>query len=129
MFSTITGLTLPGMIDDPGWRAGRRISANPVRGPDDMSSRSSQILARSTASPRSAAETASIGAIDCVAWTRCSAVRRLCPVCSDRLATTRSMYSGSALRPVPTAVAPMFCSSNPSAAAAMAVRARLIVNA
>ncbi len=74
-FSTITGFTLPGMIDDPGCLAGRRISANPVRGPDDMSRRSSVILARSTASARSAAETSSIGAIDCVAWTRCSAVR------------------------------------------------------
>ena len=33
------------------------------------------ILARSTASPRSEADTSSIGAIDWVAWTRCSAVR------------------------------------------------------
>ncbi len=40
----MTGFTLPGMIDDPGWRAGSRISAKPVRGPDDISSRSSQDL-------------------------------------------------------------------------------------
>ena len=97
----MTGLTLPGMIDDPGCFAGSRISANPVRGPEDMSSRSSMILARSTASPRSDADMSSIGAIDCVAWTRCSAVRSWCPVCSDNSSTTARMYSGSALRPVP----------------------------
>ena len=120
----MTGLTLPGMIDEPGWRAGSLISAKPVRGPDDISSRSSAILARSTASPRSAAETASIGAIDCVAWTSCSAVRSSKPVCSARFLTTSSMYSGSAFKPVPTAVAPMFCSSSPSAASAIRARAR-----
>ena len=31
--SAITGLTLPGMIDEPGCRSGSRISASPVRGP------------------------------------------------------------------------------------------------
>ena len=31
--SGITGLTLPGMIEEPGWRSGRVISARPVRGP------------------------------------------------------------------------------------------------
>ena len=71
----MTGFTLPGMIDEPGCLAGRRISAKPVRGPEDISSRSSMILARSTASPRSDADMSSIGAIDWVAWTRCSAVR------------------------------------------------------
>ena len=31
--SGITGLTLPGMIEEPAWTGGRRISARPVRGP------------------------------------------------------------------------------------------------
>ena len=31
--SGITGLTLPGMIDDPGCRSGIRISPSPQRGP------------------------------------------------------------------------------------------------
>src|SRR5271169_5967605 len=34
--SQITGLTLPGMIDDPGCRSGILISASPVLGPDPM---------------------------------------------------------------------------------------------
>ena len=42
--SGITGLTLPGMIDEPGWRAGRLNSPSPQRGPDDSSRRSLQIL-------------------------------------------------------------------------------------
>ena len=37
---------------------------------------------------------------------------------------TCAMYSGSALSPVPTAVAPMFCSASPSAAWRMRDRAR-----
>ncbi len=80
----MTGLTLPGMIELPGWTAGRTISAKPVAGPDDISRRSSLILMRSTAMPRRAADTSSIGRIDWVAWTRCSAPRRWWPVCSAR---------------------------------------------
>src|SRR5699024_12173753 len=32
--SGMTGLTLPGMIDDPAWRAGRLISPRPACGPE-----------------------------------------------------------------------------------------------
>ena len=42
---------------------------------------------------------------------------------------TALMYSGSALRPVPTAVAPMFCSASPSAAWSIRACARRIVRA
>ncbi len=42
--SQITGLTLPGMIELPGCRSGRWISASPVRGPDDSQRRSLAIL-------------------------------------------------------------------------------------
>src|SRR6478672_6749475 len=38
--SGITGLTLPGMIDDPGCFGGRLISLRPHRGPDESSRRS-----------------------------------------------------------------------------------------
>ena len=31
--SGMTGLTLPGMIDEPAWRAGSRISPSPASGP------------------------------------------------------------------------------------------------
>ncbi len=42
--SGITGFTLPGMIDDPGWRAGRLNSPRPQRGPEASRRRSLQIL-------------------------------------------------------------------------------------
>ena len=38
--SGMTGLTLPGMIDEPGCRSGMRISARPVRGPLPIQRRS-----------------------------------------------------------------------------------------
>ena len=44
-----TGLTLPGMMLDPGCRSGRWISASPVVGPEDIQRRSLQILVRPTA--------------------------------------------------------------------------------
>ena len=42
----MTGLTLPGMIDEPGCRSGRLISPSPVRGPEPIQRRSLQILVR-----------------------------------------------------------------------------------
>src|SRR5262245_51318170 len=38
--SGITGLTLPGMIDEPGCFGGRLISRNPQRGPEESSRKS-----------------------------------------------------------------------------------------
>ena len=40
----MTGLTLPGMIDEPGCMAGRLISASPARGPDASRIRSPAIF-------------------------------------------------------------------------------------
>ena len=48
--SGMTGFTLPGMIDEPGCRSGRRISARPVRGPLPIQRRSLAILTSATAS-------------------------------------------------------------------------------
>ena len=42
--SGITGLTLPGMIDEPGCSAGRLISARPARGPEASRIRSLAIF-------------------------------------------------------------------------------------
>ena len=50
------GLTLPGMIDDPGCTAGSAISAMPARGPMLSSRRSLATLPSSTASRRIAPE-------------------------------------------------------------------------
>ena len=54
--SQTTGLTLPGMMLEPGWRSGRWISASPVVGPDDIQRRSLQILVNPTATVRSTPE-------------------------------------------------------------------------
>jgi hypothetical protein len=42
--SGTTGLTLPGMIEDPGCRSGSAISASPARGPEPIQRRSFAIL-------------------------------------------------------------------------------------
>ena len=54
--SQITGLTLPGMIEDPGCRSGSAISPSPARGPEPIQRRSLAILFRLTAMVRSAPE-------------------------------------------------------------------------
>jgi hypothetical protein len=50
------GFTLPGMIEDPGWTAGSRISEMPARGPMLRRRKSDAILPTSAASRRSAPE-------------------------------------------------------------------------
>jgi hypothetical protein len=47
--SGMTGFTLPGMMLDPAWTAGRLISFRPARGPDESNRRSLQILESLTA--------------------------------------------------------------------------------
>ncbi len=47
--SAITGLTLPGIIDDPGWVSGRLISPSPQRGPEPSQRMSFAIFMRLTA--------------------------------------------------------------------------------
>ena len=48
-----TGFTLPGMIELPGCRSGRKISPSPVRGPEPIQRRSLAIFTRPTAMVRS----------------------------------------------------------------------------
>ena len=52
--SGTTGLTLPGMMLEPGCRSGRWISPRPVRGPELIQRRSLQIFVRLTATTLSA---------------------------------------------------------------------------
>ncbi len=75
-----TGLTLPGMMLDPGWRSGRWISASPVVGPDDSQRRSLQILVRPTAIVRSTPDSStSESRVPCASkWLRASV--NSCPV-------------------------------------------------
>src|SRR5699024_10668881 len=44
--STMTGLTLPGIIDDPGWRSGMLRSPRPVCGPDRSEEHTSELQSR-----------------------------------------------------------------------------------
>ncbi len=104
--SGITGFTLPGMIDDPGWRSGMRISPRPVLGPEPIHLRSLQILVRLTAMVRSAPPSStSASRADCASkWLRAS--ERGNPVSWARSAMTREENPGGVLIPVPTAVPP-----------------------
>ena len=54
--SGITGLTLPGMIEEPFCSSGRKISPMPARGPEPISARSPAILVSDTAITFSAPE-------------------------------------------------------------------------
>jgi hypothetical protein len=68
--SGITGLTLPGMMDEPGCMAGRLISLIPHRGPDDSRRRSLHILESFTAMRLRTPEKATKAPVSGVASTR-----------------------------------------------------------
>src|SRR5216117_2530967 len=104
--SATEGLTLPGMIDEPGSTSGRISSPRPAAGPEARSLRSKQILPRSTASPRSAPEHATSGRKLQVAVTVLGAGRRRRPVIRESSRMTRTRKRGCAVSPVPTAVPP-----------------------
>ena len=108
MTSGITGFTLPGIIDEPGCMAGRLISPNPQRGPEANKRRSLQILFILTATRRIAAEYPTIEEVSEVAPTRSSASFISSPVIFRRVSMHFSAYPGSAVMPVPIAVAPIF---------------------
>ena len=114
--SGMTGLTLPGMMLDPGWRSGRWISPRPVRGPEDIHRRSLQILVRLTATTLSAPDSSTTASwADCASkWF--SASRNACPVAVDSRSMTAAAKPGAALRPVPAAVPPRGSSAVASAA-------------
>ena len=52
----MTGLTLPGMMEDPGWTAGSRSSPRPARGPEPIQRMSLAIFISAVAYVRSAPE-------------------------------------------------------------------------
>jgi len=104
--SGMTGLTLPGMIDEPGWRSGMRISARPVRGPEPIQRRSLAIFTMATAMTRSSPEASTRPSRLAWAakWSRASVMGS--PVRAARAAMTAGAKAGGALMPVPTAVPP-----------------------
>ena len=83
----MTGLTLPGMIDEPACRGGRRISPKPACGPDESSRRSLAIFSRLPASVRRMPLTSTKTSAFCVASTRFSARASPRPVICRRCST------------------------------------------
>jgi hypothetical protein len=106
--SQITGLTLPGMIELPGCRSGRRSSASPVRGPEPSHRMSLATLNRETATVRSAPEAStSPSRAPCASMWSSASVRSCKPLLLRSSSTTREPNPSGAFSPVPTAVPPI----------------------
>ena len=105
--SQITGLTLPGMIDEPGCVAGSDSSNRPQRGPEPSQRMSLAILVRLTAIVLSrACASTTQSRVDCASkWFGASA--NFTPVAFESFAHTVLPNFGCALMPVPTAVPPI----------------------
>ena len=104
--SGITGLTLPGMMLEPGCSAGSEISASPASGPEFIQRRSFEIFSSATAQARSAPESSTAVSCDAMAAKRSGAPTKASPVRAASRAMARFANSGWALTPVPTAVPP-----------------------
>ena len=104
--SGMTGFTLPGMIDEPFWSSGMKISARPVRGPDPIQRMSFAILVSETAMVFNAPDVStspSRAACDSNGSAGGEIVR---PEAAARRSRTRAANSGWVFRPVPVAVPP-----------------------
>ncbi len=110
--SGITGLTLPGMIDDPACRAGSVISPSPACGPDASSRRSLQIFESLAALRLTVPDSVMKAPASLVASIRSGAVTMSSPLATWSCRRTSSRYCGSAVMPVPIAVAPRFVSAS-----------------
>ena len=104
--SGITGLTFPGMIDDPFWSSGRNTSPTPARGPEPSQAMSFAILVSDTASTLSAPDSSTSASRLPCASNGSSGGRMSKPVASMRRARMRTANSAWVLRPVPVAVPP-----------------------
>ena len=98
------GLTLPGMIEEPGSFSGMVISPIPLRGPLASQRTSLAIFIAATANPRRAALTATRASCADRAAKRFVACRNSKCVSSERCCATSEPKSRCVLRPVPTAV-------------------------
>ena len=79
-------MILPGMMEDPGCKVGKLISAKPVLGPEESRRRSLEMRMISSARFRSAAETSAMVEFDCVAQRMSAAGASFCPEMRARLA-------------------------------------------
>ena len=106
MASLCVGLTLPGMMDEPGSFSGRTSSPSPLRGPEPSQRRSSAIFISETARVRSAPWVNTRASWAARAANLLGAVTKGSPVMSAIASATRSPNSGCVLSPVPTALPP-----------------------
>ena len=108
----MTGLTFPGMIEEPGCTSGRSSSKRPARGPEPSQRMSLAIFIRETATVLSTPLAATAPSIVAWAWKWFSVSRTVTPARASRRAQTRAANSGWALIPVPTAVPPRATSAS-----------------
>ena len=114
--SAWVGLTLPGMIDEPGSLDGRISSISPVRGPEPNHRMSLAILNRVTDADFNPAWARTMRSRVPWAANLLSAVLNRYPVSLAMTAATSSPNPAGELRPVPTAVPPMASRSRPAVA-------------
>ena len=117
--SAITGLTLPGMMLEPGCTAGRRSSPMPQRGPEPSQRMSLAILVSATAQLRSAPLRKPTASRAACASKWLGASRNGRPVRAASSAITAAAKPAGAFSPVPTAVPPSGSSYMPGSASLM----------
>ncbi|MBV6465854.1 MAG: hypothetical protein PGMFKBFP_01140 [Anaerolineales bacterium] len=88
--SAITGLTLPGMMLEPGCTAGSWISSSPVAGPEASRRKSLAMRINVSARVLMADENAAASDMDCIDSNRLSDVYSLSPVNSDNFFVMRT---------------------------------------
>ena len=104
--SGITGLTLPGMIDEPFCSSGRKSSDSPARGPEPISRRSFAIFVSETATTLSAPEASTRPSRAACDSNGSAGAEIGSPVASCRSSRTLAANSAWVLSPVPVAVPP-----------------------
>ena len=115
--SHCVGLTLPGMIEDPGSFSGSISSPRPERGPDARKRMSLAILFSDTATAFSAPDASTMASLPASASNLLAAGTKEQPVSFATSAAKASAKPACAFSPVPTAVPPCAsCSSRGSGA-------------
>ena len=115
--SGMTGLTLPGMIDEPFWSSGRVISPSPQRGPLPIHAMSVAILVSETATTFSAPDSSTRASRRALGLEgvggRCDGAAQF----GGQTLSHPAAKSGWVLSPVPTALPPSgICPTRPSVA-------------
>ena len=117
------GLTLPGMMEEPGSFSGMKISPRPHRGPEASQRTSLASFMRSAARAFKAPwENTSPSRAD-KAWNLLGAGRKGRPVSRATSSAAAASKPGGALSPVPTAVPPKASSYRPASEARIMSRA------